>query len=177
MPLEPWKVIDSHYALEHRWLKVRRDTCLLPNGVVIDDYFWLESPEHTIVVALTPTSEAILNRQYKHAAHAILLEFPGGVIDDGETALAGAQRELLEETGYGGGVWQCLGVFHANPTKSNARTHIFLAKDVVPSATPHGDITEEIEVSLVPWSHLIQSPCFETTSSTLALYLAQARLA
>lgn len=171
-----WKVLDSAYALNHKWLKVRRDTCQLPNGLVIDDYFWLESPDHTVVVALTPQGDAVLTRQYKHAAHRILLEFPGGVIDPGETALTGAQRELQEETGYGGEDWQLLGQFHTNPTKSNAQSYIYLATGVQPIAEPHGDLTEEIEVLLVPWSHLVTQSPFKVTNAALALHLAQLHL-
>jgi len=170
-----WRVLQSDYVLNHRWMKVRRDTCELPKGTVIDDYFWLESPDNTLVVALDPDGTAILTRQYKHAAHRVLLEFPGGVIDPGEDALTGAQRELKEETGYGGGTWTLLGTFFGNPTKASARTYIFLAEDVTAQAMPHWDLTEEIEVVPTPWEKLT-STSFHSTGSALAwALLAQNR--
>ncbi len=167
-----WTILDSAYVLNERWMKVRRDTCRLPSGLVIDDYFWLEAPDHTLVVPLTATGEAVLTRQYKHAVRQVLLEFPGGIVDPGEDALAGAKRELLEETGYGGGIWHSLGVFYPNPTKSSARTHVYLAQDVEPKAEPHGDVTEEIEIILKAWTSL-EAEGFGVTGSALAVGLAR----
>ncbi len=170
-----WIVLDSRYALEHRWIKVRQDTCQLPNGTVIDDYFWLESPDYTLIVPVTPSGMVVLTKQYKHAAHQLLIEFPGGVIEPDEDPLGAAQRELSEETGYTGGIWHCLGVFYPNPTKSSARAHLFIAQGVVLSTDQALDPTEEIHVQLLPLAEV--QPLLGTTGSTLALLLAGAYLA
>src|SRR5271166_2338859 len=47
----------------------------------------------------------LLERQYRHAAQSMMWELPAGRIDDGETALTAAKRELLEETGYSARQW------------------------------------------------------------------------
>src|ERR1700739_340587 len=42
----------------------------------------------------------VVERKYRHAANQFLWELPAGKLEAGENALAGAQRELAEETGY-----------------------------------------------------------------------------
>ena len=39
---ESWKKISSEYALNSKWIKVRKDTVELPNGHIMDDYFIIE---------------------------------------------------------------------------------------------------------------------------------------
>lgn len=50
----------------------------------------------------TKTVETILVRQYRPPMGTYTLEFPAGLIDDGETSEQAALRELKEETGYTG---------------------------------------------------------------------------
>lgn len=66
--------------------------------------------------------------------------------------MVAAQRELLEETGFGGGTWQPLLVSSANPGTHNNLTHSFLALGVVKTSTPSPEATEDLRVSVVPRS-------------------------
>jgi len=79
---------------------------------------------------------------------------PGGVVDPGETPEDGARRELLEETGYGGGVWSPLITLSANPALQNNLTHTFLAEGVRLLAPPHPEASEDLRVHLVPVAEL-----------------------
>ena len=67
-------------------------------------------------------------------------------MEKGETPLEAAQRELLEETGFGGGQWQKLMELSANPSTMTNTTHCFLAIGVEKVAEPHLDATEELTV-------------------------------
>jgi 8-oxo-dGTP pyrophosphatase MutT (NUDIX family) len=57
-----------------------------------------------ILAKFRKSGEIILVRQYRPPADRFVIEFPAGLIDDGETPQMTAERELKEETGYTGTV-------------------------------------------------------------------------
>lgn len=59
------------------------------------------------------------------------------------------KRELLEETGFGGGTWKPWMELSANPALQNNITYTFLAEGVELLDRQHLDATEEISVHLV----------------------------
>lgn len=72
----------------------------------------------------------LLIREYKHALGSSMLQLPSGSVDDGETPLESAQRELFEEAGLTAGDWTALGVMHPYPTNVADAVHLFVARDV-----------------------------------------------
>ncbi|MFY9907288.1 MAG: NUDIX hydrolase [Terriglobales bacterium] len=70
----------------------------------------------------------LLERQYRHAAHSMMWELPAGRIDDGETALTAAKRELLEETGYSARRWKRILHFYVSPGFLDETMTIYLAR-------------------------------------------------
>ena len=149
--IEPWKTLKSELVFEHPWYKLRRDHVQLPGGQQLDDYFVSVRPHVVLVFPVTPDRQVIFVRQYKHAAGQILLELPGGVVDEGETSvLEAARRELLEETGYASDTVEPLLEVFDNPTKDTNSLSFFLARDVRKIAEQHLDETENIEVVPVP---------------------------
>ena len=100
-----WTVLESEYLIRRPWLTARRDKVRLPNGVENDEYYVLEYPDWVNVIALTEDGKFIMERQYRHGLQWTGYEICAGVCEEGETPLESAQRELDEETGFGGGVW------------------------------------------------------------------------
>jgi ADP-ribose pyrophosphatase len=70
----------------------------------------------------------LLERQYRHAAQSMMWELPAGRIDDGETALTAAKRELLEETGYRARHWKRILHFYVSPGFLDETMTIYLAE-------------------------------------------------
>jgi len=101
-------LLTSRYIVQDRWLKVRADTYELPNAQVIEPYYVLEYPTWLNIVALTAQEEVVLVRLYRHGIRQTVLELPSGAVESSDASVLDAtRRELLEETGYGGGAF-CL---------------------------------------------------------------------
>ena len=129
----PWSVLSSSYLSRTPWLTLRQDRVRLPNGTIIEDYNVLEYPDWVNIVAITPEGMAVLIRQYRHGIRAVHFELPAGVCEAGDSGPEEtARRELLEETGYGGGDWSPLMTLSANPGTHSNRTFTYLANGVVP---------------------------------------------
>lgn len=144
-----WRVLDSTYLVRVPWAVLRRDICQMPNGHVVPEYYVLEYPNWANVVALTSDNQFILIRQYRHGAGDVFLEIPGGVIDEGETALQAARREMLEETGYEFESFEEICNLYPNPATSNNITTTYLALGGIRKQEQALDMQEEIEVLLV----------------------------
>lgn len=144
-----WKILKSEYLIKRPWLTARRDYVQLPDGRENPEYYVLEYPDWVNVIAITADGQFVMERQYRHALGRTNYELPCGVMEDGEEPLEAIKRELLEETGYGGGEWQHLMDLSANSSTTNNMTHCFLATGVEKISTPHLDATEDLEVHLL----------------------------
>jgi ADP-ribose pyrophosphatase len=85
----------------------------------------------SIVVMPVDDSERVprvlLERQYRYAAGQRMWELPAGRIDPGESRLAAAKRELLEETGYTAAKWQRALFFYVSPGFLDETMTVYLA--------------------------------------------------
>ncbi len=141
-----WKTLKSEYLFRRPWLTARRDTCQLPDGRIMDEYYVLEYPTFVHVIAITKDGRMVIIRQYRHGLGRTCYEIVAGCVEPGEEPLAACQRELLEETGYTGGEWSQQLVFSPNASAMNNLTYSFLAVGVEKTDTQHLDANEDIEV-------------------------------
>lgn len=144
-----WQLLSSEYLIRRPWLTARRDTVRLPNGTINDEFYILEYPTWVNVIAVTDEGLFVLIRQYRHGIRRTCFEIVAGVSEDHEEPLQAAQRELLEETGYGGGRWRELMQLSANSSTTTNMTHCFVAEGVTHVADQQLDATEDIETHLL----------------------------
>jgi ADP-ribose pyrophosphatase len=100
-------------------------------------------------------SRVLLARQYRHAAGKNLWELPAGRIDEGETELEAAKRELLEETGYTARQWKRALRFYASPGFLDETMAIYEARGLK-SGTAQPEEDEVIAKRLFPLSSAVR---------------------
>lgn len=149
MKIGKWKILDSKYIIKRPWLTARVDTVELPNGTVHPEYYVLEYPTWINVIAITTEGKFVMVEQYRHGLADVFTELVAGVVEKDEEPLHAAQRELLEETGYGNGDWQQLMVLSANPGTNTNLTYTFLATGVEKLTGQNLDETEDIAIKLL----------------------------
>jgi len=151
-----YKTLESRYLIKRPWLTARCDKVQMPNGTVNDEYWVLEYPDWVNIIAITDDDRFLFVRQYRYALGKTVDEICAGVCEQGEKTLETAQRELLEETGYGGGEWHHLMSISANASTHTNLCHCFVAKGVSKQSAQHLDATEDIEVELFTRAEVLQ---------------------
>jgi ADP-ribose pyrophosphatase len=97
----------------------------------------------------------VVERQYRHAALQYLWELPAGKLDPGEDPLAGAQRELEEETGYRAEKWRPLVEYYGSPGFLGETMKVFIAEGLI-AGDAHPEEDEQIEFRLVKLSDAVK---------------------
>ncbi|HCJ11739.1 MAG: hypothetical protein A2Y14_05065 [Verrucomicrobia bacterium GWF2_51_19] len=100
-------------------------------------------------IALTPEKNIILVQQYRFGIQALSWETPGGALDGRELPIAGAARELQEETGYVGKNAHLIGQCYPNPAIQDNTVFFVLIEDCVPSGATQWDTHEELATKVV----------------------------
>jgi ADP-ribose pyrophosphatase len=108
----------------------------------------VEHPGAVAIVAVDRDGMVTLVRQRREAARKELVELPAGTLEEGETPLAPARRELDEETGLTGGDWREVTAFFTTPGFCRERMHLFFAEGLE-GGEPTPDEDEVVE--LVRW--------------------------
>ena len=152
------RLISSKVAYKGRVFSVVQDTVEEPDGHI----HTRDVIRHNGSVVILAVDESIdpkdpiiiMERQYRHAAGQFLFELPAGSLDPGEAPLAGAKREMIEETGYRAKKWTLLTKYFASPGFLGEWMQIYLARDIRPGAAqPEAD--EHIEILRIPLSEAL----------------------
>ncbi|KAM4569427.1 ADP-sugar pyrophosphatase [Odontesthes bonariensis] len=167
-PEEPKVATTPHIVKEElmaagKWVRLDKTTYVDPAG---NTRTW-ESVKRTtrqtntdadgvgIIALLKRTlhkDSVVMVKQFRPPLGCCSLEFPAGLIDEGENAEAAALRELKEETGYKGEVVGVTPVTCLDPGLSNCTTQIVLVNingDDMENINPTQQL-EFVEVILLP---------------------------
>jgi ADP-ribose pyrophosphatase len=154
------QILSSEVVFEGPLFRVVRDRLIEPGGKEgVRDV--VRHNGSAVILAVDNSKSKkdpwiVMERQYRHAANRFLWEVPAGKLEPGEDPLAGAKRELEEETGYRAKKWTELLEYYASPGFLGESMKVFLAEGLMPGdARPEDD--ELIELRLVKMSELLST--------------------
>ena len=149
----PFTVTSSEIVYRNPWIQVREDRVVNDSG---REGLWgiIEMTPGSTVLALDNDLNAYLVREYKYAVDRQTVELVSGGLDDGETPLDGAKRELKEELGLEAAEWIDLGVVDPFTTAIRSPNHMFVAIGI-----SHGEAStdewERIELVKMPYPRVL----------------------
>ncbi len=145
--------LDSRLAFEGTFLRLYVDHVRSADGHV-GTREYLRHPGAVMIVPLLADGQVVLERQFRYPLKRTAVEFPAGKIDAGESPLACAQRELLEETGYRAARWSYLGGLHNAIAYCDEKIEMFLAEELTHEGATL-DAGETLEVFTTSWHQLL----------------------
>ena len=156
---ESEKLISSKVVYQGPLFRVLHDKLLEPGGKPSERDV-IRHNGSVVILAVDKSKNKkdpwiVMERQYRHAAQQYLWELPAGKLDAGEDPLAGAQRELEEETGYRARKWKPLVEYYGSPGFLGESMKVFLAQDLV-AGDAHPEDDEDIEFRLVKLSEIVK---------------------
>lgn len=163
-----------------KFLSIETYNCLLNNGIIIPREKILKGKVNgsaAIILPITNKDTTILTVQPRvHTRSTVGIGLPAGYIDQGETSLDAAKRELLEETGYTSDSFRKLCSFYQDDGCSGAYNEGYLATNCHKVSNQHLDKDEYIryfECTIEEVYELLEKGIIEDVGSQLLLERAR----
>jgi ADP-ribose pyrophosphatase len=149
--------VEREELLQGTFLRVLRDTVSLPSGHRATREYVVH-PGAVMVIPLLDDGRIVMERQYRYPVQRVMLEFPAGKLDAGETVFDCARRELFEETGYSAREWARAGQLHPVISYSTEFIDIWFARGLTAGERAL-DEGEFLDVVLVDMPTLLNGCC------------------
>jgi ADP-ribose pyrophosphatase len=140
--------LESEVVFQGSMLHVRRDRIRLPDASESTREYVVH-PGAALIVPVLADGRLVLERQFRYPIGRVMLEFPAGKIDPGESSFTTAQRELVEEIGYTARTWTPIGTIHPQIGYSTEFIDVYVASDLdhVGARLDEGEFLEAVTMS------------------------------
>jgi len=151
----PWTTLKVTQIYDNPWIHVDEHAVLNPSGNP-GIYGKVHFKNLACgIIPLNDSDETFIVGQYRYPLERYSWEIPMGGIPLGEDSLAGAQRELKEETGLTAERWQPILTAHLSNSITDEAGIVYLAEGLTPGEPEFGD-TEQLEIRKLPFDDLLR---------------------
>ena len=172
----PYTVISSRVAYKNPWIQVREDAVIRPGGS--EGIFGvIEMVAGASVLPIASDGSVYLVEEYKYGIGRNSLEVISGALNNSESPVEAAKRELEEELGLTASSWKDLGVVDPFTTVVRSPNYLFLAQELG-GGQRNPDEGEEVRAVRMPFDEALRRvlECKITHSASCVLILKAARL-
>lgn len=153
MTEKKWELVDSKNVFESKWLTIEDRAYVLPDGRKVEGYYHLNRPDYVLILAVDDQNRIVVERQYRRGVDDFVYELPAGWINEGETPIETAKRELKEEVGYDG-VEEHVFEIYPQPGFSSMKAYVVLLKIQGEQMMEHRDDDEFLTHELMEFEKI-----------------------
>ena len=140
-----YHTVSSKLVYQSKWLKLYEDLVENRRGG-ISKFNRITFHNFVEIVPILNDGSILMIKIYRYGAKKDLLELPAGYIEDNETPMKSAKRELLEETGYSCRSMKAKGWYYYIPSRSKQKVYVFVARGLKLISSLQLDEFENISV-------------------------------
>lgn len=154
-----WQIKGEKTLLKTCVMTLSEQQTISPEGNP-GNYIVMNAPDWVVVIPKITENGIdyfLMVEQWRHAAKEICIEFPGGVIDEGEDPETAGKRELVEETGFKSDTLIHLASMSPNPALFSNTIHFFAAEKFIDTKKQNLDPDEYINIKKIPIEEVCSS--------------------
>lgn len=149
-----WEQLASSVIADYDVFRVRRRQARSARNGAVHTFHVLDTPSCVNVLPLTADGRVILVEQFRQGVQRVTLEFPAGIVEDGEDPIRAAVRELEEETGYRAASAERLVDLDPDPAIQSSPVVVVVAHGCTGDGVRDQDDGEDVRVRVVAESEV-----------------------
>jgi ADP-ribose pyrophosphatase len=142
-----WKFESSRKIYSNKYIELYEDVLDIRNKKKI--YTRAKRKNYSTIVPFISDNEVLVIKSYRHLVNSYQIEAPSGYIENGETPIEAANRELKEETGYVANNIMSLGSYTLDYTMFEQTGNLFVGYDLVNEREQELGMMEIIETTIL----------------------------
>jgi 8-oxo-dGTP pyrophosphatase MutT (NUDIX family) len=171
----PYRLTSRKEIYSNPWIRVREDHVIRPNGTA-GMFGVVEVKPGASVLAMEGDGSVYLIKEYKYGVGRESVEVMSGGIEEGETPLDTARRELREELGLTAREYTDLGMIDPFTTAAQSPNYLFLARGLE-RCESEPDEGEFLEIVRVPFARAVEmAMASEITHAASCAVILKARV-
>ncbi|MFF1819294.1 NUDIX hydrolase [Kribbella sp. NPDC058245] len=167
-----WKNLGERAVYENPWFRVNLADVELPDGRHLD-HFVIRQRAFALTAAVNAKNEVLLLWRHRFITGTWGWELPAGVVDEGESVVEAAAREMLEETGWRAGPLRHLMTVEPANGLSDVLCHVYWADGAEYVSHPVDDFESDRRewVSLERVPEMVRGGAIRSANTVAALML------